>query len=93
MQVKAKDLPKGVDKNDLVVAFRVNAQEEKKNDKETRFKAKYLAPILIPLVLLGAVKGCQSSEPVPVHGERENLKMEAKNLLLLKINSDNGIEI
>lgn len=30
---------------------------------------------------------------VPVHGERENLKMEAKKLLLLKINSDNGIEI
>ena len=66
LQVKAKDLPEGVNKNDLVVAFRVNAQEEKKNDKETRFKARYLAPILIPLVLLGAVKGCQSSEPVPV---------------------------
>lgn len=29
----------------------------------------------------------------PVNGEKENLKMEAKKLLLLKINSDNGIEI
>lgn len=56
LKVKAKDLPDGVDKDDLVAAFKVNAEEKK--DENSKFKAKYLIPIVLPLVLIGAVKGC-----------------------------------
>lgn len=66
LTVKAKDIPEGVNKDDLVVAFEVNAKEEKSKDKKTKFKAKYLIPVVLPLLLIGAVKGCQSDNPTPV---------------------------
>ena len=66
LSVNVKDIPDGVEKDDLVVAFKLNANEEKEKGEKGKFKAKYLVPILVPLVLIGAIKGCTNSKDVPV---------------------------
>lgn len=64
LTVKAKDLPEGIKKEDLVAAFKLNAEEEEKKQEgeKAKFKAKYLVPILLPLVLIGAIKGCAGKQ-------------------------------
>lgn len=59
--VKKKDLPDGVKKEDLIAAYKVAARDEKGKGTK-KFSPKALIPILLPLVLVGAVKGCTSKD-------------------------------
>jgi len=67
LTVKAKDLPEGIKKEDLVAAFRENAEkeEEKQQGEKSKFKAKFLIPVLLPLALVAGIKGCQKQVDNP----------------------------
>ena len=82
LYVSKKSLPEGGKKEDLIAAYKVAAKEEK--GKHTKkFSPKALVPILLPLVLIGAVKGC-TSENV------KNAKMEVQTpkKIVQQINSE-----
>lgn len=74
-------MPKGTNKDDLVAAVIVHAKEKEEEVKEKKqkpkFNAKYLIPILIPIIALGAFKGCTSTKKYidtqPIHAIHYNI--------------------
>lgn len=71
LRVRSTDLPEGVEKKDLVAAFRANAEKEKKKKEEKAKETKDKKPddkkkivgrvgvlIATPLILIGSLKTC-----------------------------------